>query len=274
MIYLDHNATSSLHVEAAEAMHALMQEPTGNPASVHGPGRRARQHLDQARRGVANLFGVHESLVCFTSGATEANNLAIFGVSGRRDAPGHVMTSRIEHPSVLEAFRRLERLGHRVTWLDCDGSGRISPESLQRHMSTDTFLVSIMHANNETGVIQPIEGLGAVCRDHGVWFHTDAVQSIGRLPWDREAMPADLVSLSSHKLGGPMGVGALIMNRSVALDPMLVGGGQERGRRSGTPNLPGIVGFGAVARWIDGQRLPMVQNMTRLRDAMEQQLLD
>ncbi|MBF0435185.1 MAG: cysteine desulfurase [Magnetococcales bacterium] len=274
MIYLDHNATTPMHPEVLTAMLPYMRGPCGNPASVHHAGRAARQGMDQARRQVASLIGVHDSLVCFTSGATEANNLAILGVGGMQKQPGHAITSRTEHPSVLEAFGVLQQQGHRVTYLDCDSEGRIAPESLQSHVTPDTFLVSIMHANNETGVIQPIAALADMCRKQGVLFHTDVVQSIARLPWDKEAMAADLITLSSHKLGGPMGVGALIMDRTLALTPMIVGGGQERGRRAGTPNVAGIVGFGAAADWLNKHRQDTVTSMTRLHAFLETSLTE
>jgi len=244
----------------------------GNPASVHSFGRAARQGLDYARRQVADFFAVHESLVCFTSGATEANNLAIFGCAGMRNQPGHVITSAIEHPSVLEAFRSLEQQGHEVSFLDVDAAGRVHPETLRKILKKETFFVSIMHANNETGVIQPIAELGRICREHGALFHTDAVQSMGRIPWDHATFPVDMVSISAHKMGGPKGVGALIMERSLPLKPMLVGGGQERGRRAGTQNLPGIVGLGAVTQWIADHQMEEIKAMKRLRDHMEDEL--
>lgn len=273
MIYLDHNATTAMRPGILATMLPYLEEQPGNPTSVHSFGRRARQGLDLARRQVAQLFGRHESLVCFTSGATEANNLAILGVAGMQDKPGHAITSRIEHPSVLAAFDLLAQQGHRVGFLDVDGAGRVNPEDLKKMLQPDTFLVSIMHANNETGVIQPITDLGGICREAGVLFHTDAVQSVGRIPWQHETLPADLVSISAHKLGGPMGVGALIMERTLALTPRIVGGGQERGRRAGTPNLSGIVGLGAVAQMLTRHPQEEIATMTRLRNHMEGELM-
>lgn len=273
MIYLDHNSSTPLRPTALSAMIPFLEGQTGNPASVHGFGRTARQGLDNARRQVGQFFGVHESLVCFTSGATEANNMAIFGVAGMQDKPGHVITSRVEHPSVLESFRSLERQGHRVTLLDVDDCGRVDPGTLEKSLDEDTFLVSIMHANNETGVIQPIEIIGDICRRRGLCFHTDAAQSMGRIPWNRERMVADLVSISAHKMGGPKGVGGLVMDRSLALKALLVGGGQERGRRAGTENLPGIVGMGAVAQWLTDHQQEEIDAMARLRDHMETELV-
>lgn len=273
MIYLDHNATTAMRPGILAAMLPYLEGPSGNPTSVHGFGRRARQGLDLARRQVAQLFGVHESLVCFTSGATEANNLAILGVSGMRNQPGHAITSRIEHPSVLAAFDLLAQEGHHVSFLNVDGAGRVNPEELRTTLQPDTFLVSVMHANNETGVIQPIHTLGEICREAGVLFHTDAVQSVGRIPWRYETLPADLISLSAHKLGGPMGVGALIMERTVPLQPRIVGGGQERGWRAGTPNLSGIVGLGAVAQILSCHPQEEIATMTRLRNHMEGELM-
>ncbi|MBF0171807.1 MAG: cysteine desulfurase [Magnetococcales bacterium] len=272
MIYLDHNATTAVRPSVLAAMLPLLEEQSGNPASVHGFGRTARQRLDHARRSLGTFFGVHDSLVSFTSGATEANNLAVFGIAGMRDRPGHAITSAVEHPSVLEAFGRLQQLGHEVTLLAVDGSGRVDLETLARQVRPDTFLVSIMQANNETGVLQPVTEIGHWCRERGILFHMDAVQGVGRIPWTGERLPADLVSVSAHKLGGPQGVGALIMERSLSLQPMLFGGGQERGRRAGTQNLPGIVGMGAAMQWLAEHEREEIAAMARLRDRMEEEL--
>ncbi|MBF0110085.1 MAG: cysteine desulfurase [Magnetococcales bacterium] len=277
MIYLDHNATTAIRPQALAAMMPFLERQTGNPASVHGFGRAARQGLDQARQRIGSYFGVHDSLVCFTGGATEANNLAISGIAAMRDRPGHVVTSAIEHPSVLEAVENLGSHGHEVTVLEVDASGRVSVEHLERHLRADTFLVSIMMANNETGVVQPFAEIGRLCRERGILFHLDAVQGVGRISWFGERggrMPADMVSVSAHKLGGPQGVGALILERSLPLKPLLLGGGQERGRRAGTQNLPGIVGFGTAIQWLSEHQEEELGAMARLRDHLEERLLD
>ncbi|MBF0214263.1 MAG: cysteine desulfurase [Magnetococcales bacterium] len=273
MIYLDHNATSPPRPEVAEAMMNALHRAHGNPSSVHGPGRAARQILDEARRAVARLVQVHDSRVVFTSGGTESNHLAILGVLDRATAPGTVITSAVEHPSVLQPCDQLARRGFRVIRLPVDESGLIRPADLQEALDPSTRLVSIMAANNETGVLQPVAEIGALCRAAGVPFHCDATQWAGKLPLQADAFQADLLTLSAHKFGGPKGCGALIVAASLRLAPQLLGGGQERGRRSGTENLPGIAGFGAAASLIASKVDSEAATITALRQKMEQGLL-
>ncbi len=247
MIYLDHNATSPMRPQVLEAMLPFFTERAGNPSSVHGMGRAARQGLDEARRRVAALLEVHDSQVIFTSGGTEANNMAIFGYAARCRFRGHLITSAVEHPSVLHVCERLERYGMAVTRVGVDRHGGVCPGDVRAALRADTILVSIMHANNETGVMQPVEEIGRICRTAAIPLHTDAVQTVGKRPIRFDALNVALLSLSAHKWGGPKGVGALVVEKSFAFDPLLVGGGQERGRRSGTENVPGIVGCGMAA---------------------------
>ncbi|MBF0462210.1 MAG: cysteine desulfurase [Magnetococcales bacterium] len=249
MIYLDHNATSPVHPHVLEGMLPFFTERAGNPSSVHGAGRAARQGLDEARRRVAVLLDVHESQIVFTSGGTEANNMALFGYAARCKFRGHLVTSAVEHPSLLQVCERLKRYGMAVTVVGVDGNGCVRPEEVFAALRADTILVSIMHANNETGVVQPVAEIGQGCRTRSpaVAFHVDAVQTVGKIPVRFAALAVDMLSLSAHKFGGPKGVGALVIDKSFVLDPLLVGGGQERGRRAGTENLPGIVGCGLAA---------------------------
>ena len=284
MIYLDHNATSPARPQVIEALLPYLAERAGNPASVHGPGRLARQGLDEARRKVGALLGVHESRVIFTSGGTEANNLALFGQTARSGFRGHLVTSVVEHPSVLRSCEVLEQRGMTVSRLPVDGLGRVDPADVDAAIQGDTVLVSIMHANNETGVIQPIERIAAICRRSGVLFHSDRAQTIGKWPLglqypgqqpgENPAAEPDMVSLSAHKFGGPKGTGALVVSNAIAMEPQLVGGGQERGHRSGTENLPGIVGFGAAAEQVMAEAAVESQAMATYRDFLETRLAE
>lgn len=280
MIYLDHNATSPLRPHILEAMLPFLTERTGNPSSIHGAGRAARQGVDEARRQVAALLAVHDSQIIFTSGGTEANNMAIFGQAARCKFRGHLVTSAIEHPSVLQICKRLQHYGMDVTGVSVDHNGSLRPEDVIAALRADTVLVSIMHANNETGVIQPVAEISKACHaaSSTLVVHADAIQSVGKIPVQFESLGVDMLSLSAHKVGGPKGVGALVMAKHLAIDPWLVGGGQERGRRAGTENVPGIVGFGATAAWVQSalteemQRLQLLQQM--LERAIQESLPD
>ncbi|MBF0590331.1 MAG: cysteine desulfurase, partial [Magnetococcales bacterium] len=272
MIYLDHNATSPTRAEVVEAMLPFLREKWGNPSSIHGAGRAARQGIDVARRQIAALFHAHERQVVLTSGGTEANNLALHSLFGSPQEKGHLITSSIEHPSILEVCNELEKHGTAITRLDPDADGVIALEKLERALRPDTTLVSIMQANNETGVIQPVQEMATLCRKAGVWLHTDAVQGAGRLPIHFDQAPFGMISVSAHKFGGPKGVGALILNERVTLTPQLVGGGQERGRRAGTENLPAIVGFGEAVNVLTQERETESDRLRTLRDHLERGL--
>ncbi len=272
MIYLDHNATTAIRPRVVTAVLPYLTEKFGNPASVHGAGREVRRGLDEARRQVAALFGVHDSQIIFTSGGTEANHLALLGLAARNGFRGHVVTSAIEHPSVGRVVDTLEKRGMAATRLPVDDQGRLTAEKVAAALRDDTVVVSIMHANNETGVVLPVADIGAICRRAGVPFHTDTVQSVGKLPVEPARLNADMISVSAHKFGGPKGVGALVVDKRLALDPLLVGGGQERGRRSGTENLSGIIGFGTAAEVAGQSRTEMDQHLTALRVELEERL--
>ena len=267
-IYLDHNASTPVDERVAEAMLAVLRAGQGNPSSVHGPGRAARAAIEQAREQVAALVGAAPGQVVFTSGGTEANNLALHAVLA--DAPpGRLVVSAIEHASLLEAAEGWSRRGWSLERAGVDGSGRVTPEHLAAVLTPDTRLVSVMMANNETGAVQDIAPLASRARDAGAVFHTDAIQAAGKLPVDFGASGAQLMSLSAHKLYGPKGVGALIVDRSVELVPLLYGGSQEKGLRAGTENVAGIVGFGLAAELalqaLDSRR----RQARRLRERLE-----
>ncbi|MEG3638561.1 cysteine desulfurase family protein [Magnetococcus sp. PR-3] len=273
-VYLDYNATTPTRPEVLEAMLPYFTEKAGNPSSVHGPGRAAREGLDRARRQVAQLLNVHFSQVHFTSGGTEASNLALLGMAAKFDFSGHVITTAMEHPAVGRVVDVLEARGMQVTRLQPDEQGSIHTAQLQAALRRDTRLVSVMAANNETGVMLPVVDMAALCKAQGVLFHTDAVQWVGKYALDMATTPMDLVSLSAHKFGGPKGVGALVMDAALAPQPQLLGGGQERGRRSGTENLTGIVGLGHAAELAMREMVPQAERLQSLRDNMEHMLIE
>ncbi len=270
-VYLDHNATTPLDPRVREAMLPYLGEICGNPASVHRFGRATRMAVDQAREQVAALVGAASGQVVFTGCGTEANNLALLGAAARLP-PGPVAVSRIEHPSVLEPARRLAAAGRELLWLEVDAAGRVRPESLDAALARGARLVSVMLANNETGVIQDVAALAARARAAGAVVHTDAVQAAGKIAVDFRALGVHLLTLSAHKLHGPQGVGALVRDRAVELEPQLVGGGQEGGLRSGTLNVAGIVGFGAAAALAAEELETRTARMRTLRERLERGL--
>ena len=243
-IYLDHNATTPIAPEVLELVTAVLQNQVGNPSSVHSAGRSARVLVDEAREQVASLIGASPSEIVFTSGGTEANNFALLGVAlGLGKTHGHIVTSQVEHPSILNPCLQLETLGFEVDRLNVDSLGRMY--GLEDSLKESTLLVSLQHANSETGVLQDIAGAGEIVRKRGILFHTDAVQSVGKISLQAQDMPVDMLSISAHKLNGPKGVGALYLKKgSPDLFAPICGGGQEKKRRGGTENVAGIVGFG------------------------------
>jgi len=248
-IYLDYAATTPVDARVAARINECLTADGvfGNPASLHGFGRAARARVEQAGVAAAELIGAEPDDLLWTSGATESNNLAILGVArGARDRGRHLVTSRIEHKAVLDPCRQLQREGFQVTWLDPDRDGLIDPAAVAAALRTDTVLVSIMHANNEIGVVQDIAAIGAICAARDIPLHVDAAQSAGKLPLDVRALPVDLLSFTAHKLYGPKGIGALFVRRGrrAGLQPLLFGGGQQRGLRSGTLPVHQIAGFG------------------------------
>jgi cysteine desulfurase len=243
-IYLDHNATTPVAPEVLDIVTHVLRYQMGNPSSVHSLGRSARVLVDEAREQVASLIGASPSEIVFTSGGTEANNFALLGVALGM-GKGHIVTSQVEHPSILNPCRQLEGLGYKIDLLGVDKLGRIDLAELENCLTESTLLLSLQHANSETGVLQDIEQIGQIARKKGVLFHTDAVQSVGKIPLRVQDSPVDMLSLSAHKLNGPKGVGALYLKRgSPDLFSPLSGGGQEKKRRGGTENVAGIAGFG------------------------------
>jgi cysteine desulfurase NifS len=269
-VYLDNNATTEVSTHVREAMLPYLDAASGNPSSLHGRGREAREAVETARRQVALLVNVRPRRIVFTGGGSEANNLAIKGIAfAGQHRPGHIITSTIEHPSVLATCRFLERRGHRVTYLAVDSDGLVDPGGLEREMTADTVLVSIMLANNEVGTIQPIAELAAVARAHGALFHTDAVQAVGKIPVDAEALGVDLMTVAAHKFNGPKGVGALYVRSGVTLEPLVHGGSQEHGVRAGTENVPAIVGMGRAAE-LAREGVTRADDVGALRDRLEE----
>lgn len=266
-IYLDYNATTPVAPEVCSAMSACLAELYGNPSSLHWAGVPARDAIETARSQVASLLCCDPTEVIFTSGGTEANNHAIKGAffaRRKRMATSHIVTTEIEHPSVLEPCAFLERLGAEITRLPVDRFGMVDPDDIRKSIRRDTILVSVMHANNEVGTIQPIEEVSRLAHEHGVLCHTDAAQTVGKIPVDMESLGVDLLSVAGHKLYGPKGVGALIVREGIELEPFLHGAGHEAGRRAGTENTPAIIGLGIACqlaqRCIDDDRIQ------RLRD--------
>ncbi|MGE5544006.1 MAG: cysteine desulfurase NifS [Bacillota bacterium] len=263
-VYMDHSATTPVDPQVLRAMEPYLTEEYGNPSSVHRMGQIARNGVETAREQVARLLNASPEEIIFTSGGTEADNLAILGLMETMPPQGqNIITTAIEHHAVLDVFTYLGRKGYDVTILPVNGYGMVEPETLERAMKPNTVLVSIMHANNEIGTIQPIKQLAAIARQGGAIFHTDAVQSVGRIPVDVKDLGVDMLSCSSHKLYGPKGVGCLYIKKGTGLSRRLYGGSQERKLRSGTENVPGIVGFGMAAE-IAGER--MSESMKHLID--------
>jgi cysteine desulfurase len=246
-IYLDYNATTPLRAEALDAMLPYLQGDFGNPSSVHWAGRRAKQGLEDARERIAAFLHARPTEILFTSGGTESNNLALRGVISARTKEAHVITTAIEHSSILEPLRLLATEGVAVTTLPVDQEGRVQVEDVQAAFQPGTVLVSLSLANHEIGAIQPIAELSQVVREHGVLLHVDAVQAAGKLPLDVNRLGADLLSLSAHKMYGPKGIGALYVRKDINLAPLMAGGAQEREKRPGTENVAAAVGFGCAA---------------------------
>jgi cysteine desulfurase len=274
-IYLDHNATTPLQLAVAEAMIGVLREEFGNPSSVHHFGQRAKAAVDQARTAVAALIGAEPSDVVFTSGGTESDNLAIRGAAEALERTGrrHLIASAIEHEAVLNTLKALARRGWTTTLLPVDETGIVSPEALGAALTDQTALVSVMHANNEIGTVQPVAELARLAHERGALFHTDAVQSAGKISVDVKALGVDLLSISAHKFYGPKGIGALWLRRGLRLLPVLTGGKQERSRRAGTENVPGIVGMGAAAALARGTMAEEAARLAALRDRLEEGIL-
>lgn len=267
-IYLDHAATTPVREEVAQAMAPYLSTSFGNPSSIHSYGQEAKAALDDSRDTLAHALGAEPSEITFTAGGTEADNLALVGIAlAHRERGNHIITTAVEHDAVLKTADFLEQMGWRVTRLPVDRFGMVSAGQVAEAIASDTVLVSVMHANNEVGTIQPIAEIAAIARERGVLVHTDAVQSFGYLPVDVNTLGVDLLSLSAHKIYGPKGVGALYVRRGVGIEAILHGGGQERERRSGTQNVAGIAGFAAATQLLLGEREEEAKRLASLRDA-------
>lgn len=267
-IYLDNNATTQIHPQVLDVLSARLREVFGNASSIHSEGQLARRVLEESRESVAALIGSSPREVVFTSGGTESNNAAIYGITSLSDSRCHLVTTAIEHPSVLEVARDLETRGHSVTYVRPSREGVVSASEVIAALREDTKVVSIMLANNETGTIQPVGEIAAACRSRGIHVHCDAVQAAGKLPVAVNDLCVDTLSLSAHKLHAPKGVGALFVRRGTKLHPHLLGGSQERRRRAGTENVPLAAAFGEAAR-IAREEPEAVARMQALRDRLE-----
>ncbi len=268
-VYLDHSATTPVAPEVLQAMLPFFDRAFGNPSAIYTMGQEAREAVERAREQVARLVNADTDEVFFTSGGTESDNWAIKGVARAwRERKNHLITTPIEHHAVLEACEALREMGWEITFVPVDSTGLVDPNDLRRAITPRTGLISVMHANNEVGTIEPIAEIGAIAREHGIPFHTDAVQTVGRIPVDIDALNVDLLTVSAHKLYGPKGVGALIVRRGTPIRPLLDGGGQERGRRGGTYNVPGIVGLGAAAARAMRYAAEEMERVRSLRDRL------
>ena len=274
-VYFDYNATTPVAAEVAEAMARALREQFGNASSVHHFGQQAKAAIDEARSAVGAVLNADPSEIVFTSGGTESDNFAIRGAADALDPTGrrHLIASAIEHEAVLNTLKALVRRGWRTTLLPADQSGIVSPDRLREIITDDTALVSVMHANNEIGTIQPVADLAAIAHERGALMHTDAVQSTGKIPVDVRALGVDLLSLSAHKFNGPKGAGALWIKRGTRMQPILTGGRHERSRRAGTENVPALVGLGVAARLAASKMSAEAARVGALRDRLEERIL-
>ncbi|HEU5221673.1 MAG TPA: cysteine desulfurase family protein, partial [Candidatus Nitrosotalea sp.] len=243
MIYLDNAASTPVHEKVIEEMIPYFREQYGNPSSIHRHGRLANAAIQNSRKRIASLINANSNEILITSGGTESNNTAIYGIVSQSKGK-HIITSAIEHDAILEPCKRLEKEGCRISFLPVDKYGFVNPEDLKKEISNDTCLITIMYANNEVGTIQSIKKMVHIAREKNIIFHTDAVQAVGKIPIDVKELGVDLLSISSHKINGPKGVGALYIRNGVTISPLILGGGQENGLRSGTENVASIIGFG------------------------------
>jgi len=262
LIYLDNAASTAVHKDVLDEMLPFLKEQYGNPSSIHKFGRQADKAIRNARKRISELINSSPDEILFTSGGTESNNTALYGIAHSNKGK-HIITSSIEHEAILEPCKRLEEEGFRLTYLPVDNHGLVNPYDLKDAISEDTCLVSIMFANNEVGTIQPIQEISSICKEKSVVFHTDAIQAIGKVPINVEKLGVDLLSISSHKINGPKGVGVLYIKKGIQISPLILGGGQEKGLRSGTENVANIVGFGKACQLANEN---LEQNITFLKN--------
>jgi len=274
-IYLDHNATTPLHPGVLEAMLPYYKSIFGNASTIYSFGQEARKAIDDAREALACLIGAKPKEIVFTSGGTEADNFALKGVaSALKGKGGHIITSSIEHHAVLFACKYLEKMGKKITYLPVDRYGWLDPDRVKEAITNETVLISIIHANNEIGTIESIAEIGKIARECGIYFHTDAVQTVGKIPINVNESGIDLLSLSAHKLYGPKGIGALYIRKGTKIHPLIYGGEQERKRRAGTENVPCIVGLGEAAKIASKEMKQEYSHVKKLRDELENKIKD
>ncbi|MBP7067810.1 MAG: cysteine desulfurase NifS [Methanothrix sp.] len=273
-IYMDHSATTPVAPEVLAAMLPYFGEKFGNASSLHRSGREAKEALEDSREKVAALLGARAEEIIFTSGGTESDNLALKGIARKNRKHGkHIITTQIEHPAILETCRALEKDGFEVTYLPVTGEGLVELSTLEASIRPDTILISVMHANNEVGTIQPLEEIGRLAAERDIYLHSDAVQSVGKIPVDVDDLGVDLLSLSAHKLYGPKGVGALYIRKGTKLESIIQGGGHERRLRSGTENISGIVGLARAAELAEESMQREAERLTSLRDRLAELVL-
>jgi cysteine desulfurase len=272
LIYLDNAASTKIHDDVLESMMPYLQEQYGNPSSIHRYGRLAHKAIEKARKQVANLINADSSEILFTSGGTESNNTALYGIA-KKNPRSRIITSSIEHDAILEPCKRLEKEGYDIIYLPVNNYGLIDPLTLKNNLTENTSLVSIMFGNNEVGTVEPISDFTNICKERNILFHTDAVQATGKIPINVKELGVDLLSISSHKINGPKGIGALYIKRGISIDPVILGGGQENGLRSGTENVANIVGFGKACELSGINLVENISKMIELRDYLSNKII-
>ncbi len=273
MIYLDNAASTQIHEDVLNSMLPYLKEQYGNPSSIHRYGRLAHKAIEKARKQIASLINADPSEILITSGGTESNNTVLRGVA-MKNTSGKIITSSIEHDAILEPCKKLSQEGFEIIYLPVDKEGMVNPEDLKKNISEKTSLVSIMFGNNEVGTLQPISEIGKICNENGIFFHTDAVQAVGKIPINVKELGIDFLSISSHKLHGPKGVGALYIKNGIVIDPVILGGGQENGMRSGTENVANIVGFGKACEIAKNQLDENISHIKKLQTLLIQKVLE
>ena len=272
-VYLDHAATTPVDEEVLEEMLPYFTKKYGNASSLHSFGREARDAIERSRERVAELIGAESEEIIFTAGGTESDNIAIKGIAFRK-GKGHIITSQIEHPAVMATCQHLEKKGFDVTYLPVDKYGMVSPEDVENAIRDDTILITIMHANNEIGTVEPIEEIAKIARENEIVFHTDAVQSVGKIPVNVKRIGMDMLSISAHKIYGPKGVGALYIKKGTKIEAIIHGGGHEKGLRPSTENVPGIVGLGKACELAEKRMEEDMKRIQRLRDRLIKGVLE
>ena len=272
MIYLDNAASTKIHEDVLESMMPFLKEQYGNPSSIHRYGRLAQKGIEKARKQVANLINADSSEILFTSGGTESNNTALYGIA-KKNPQSRIITSSIEHDSILEPCAKLEKEGFDIIYLPVNNFGLVDPLILKNNLTENTSLVSIMFGNNEVGTVEPIADFVNICKEKNIVFHTDAIQAVGKIPIDVKELGVDMLSISSHKIHGPKGIGALYIRNGISIDPVILGGGQENGLRSGTENVANIVGFGKACELSRINFLENISKMKELRDYLSNKII-